>query len=155
MKFFVIKFYRVSSSCLLDLSTFLIILFSKNFGLLFMKVTFQPSQPYKTCLNRHWGRFSAVGVAIRYWLDGPGIESRWGLDFPHPSRPALGFYSASCTVGTGSFPGVKRPGRGVDHPPASSTEIEGRVELYICSPSGPSWPVLGRTLPLHFYLNIH
>jgi len=25
-----------------------------------------------------------------YLLDGPGIESRWGRDFPHPSRPALG-----------------------------------------------------------------
>ena len=25
-----------------------------------------------------------------YGLDGPGIESRWGPDFPHLSRPALG-----------------------------------------------------------------
>ena len=50
---------------------------------------------------------------------------------------------------TGSFLGVKRPGRGVDHPPPSSAEVEGRVELYIYSPSGPSWPVPGRTLPLH------
>ena len=30
------------------------------------------------------------GVATRYELDGPGIESRWGQDFQHPSRPALG-----------------------------------------------------------------
>jgi hypothetical protein len=44
--------------------------------------------------------------------------------------------------------GVKWPGREVDHPPPYSAEVEGRVELYICSPSGPSWPVLGRTLPL-------
>ena len=51
-------------------------------------------------------------------------------------------------MGTGSFPGVKRPGRGVDHPFLSSAEAEGRVELYICSPSGSSWPVLGRTLLL-------
>jgi hypothetical protein len=29
--------------------------------------------------------------ATRYGLDGPGIESRWGRDFPHLSRPALGF----------------------------------------------------------------
>jgi hypothetical protein len=36
------------------------------------------------------GRDGSVGTAIRYGLDGPGIESRWGLDFPHPSRPALG-----------------------------------------------------------------
>ena len=26
-------------------------------------------------------------------------------------------HPSSCTMGTGSFPGVKRPGRGIDHPP--------------------------------------
>ena len=35
------------------------------------------------------GRDSSVGIATRYGLDGPGIESRWGRDFLHPSRPAL------------------------------------------------------------------
>jgi hypothetical protein len=35
------------------------------------------------------GRDSSVGIATRYGLDGPGIESRWWRDFPHPSRPAL------------------------------------------------------------------
>jgi hypothetical protein len=43
-------------------------------------------------------------------------------------------HPASCTIGTWSFPGVKRPGRGVDHPPPSSTEVEGRVELYLNFP---------------------
>jgi hypothetical protein len=33
---------------------------------------------------------SSVGIATRYGLNGPGIESRWGRDFSHPSRPALG-----------------------------------------------------------------
>jgi len=33
---------------------------------------------------------SSVGIATGYWLDGPGIESRWGRDFPHLSRPARG-----------------------------------------------------------------
>jgi len=47
-----------------------------------------------------------------YGLDGPRIESRCGLDFPHLSRPALGAHPASCTMGTGSFPGVKS-GQGV------------------------------------------
>jgi hypothetical protein len=36
------------------------------------------------------GRGSSVGIATRYELDGPGIESRWGRDFQYPSRPALG-----------------------------------------------------------------
>jgi hypothetical protein len=33
-------------------------------------------------------------------------------------------HTASCTMGTGSFPGVKRPGRGADHPPPSSAEVK-------------------------------
>jgi hypothetical protein len=36
------------------------------------------------------GPGSVVGIATDYGLDGPGIESRWGRDFPHLSRPALG-----------------------------------------------------------------
>ena len=36
------------------------------------------------------GRDSSVGIATRYGLDGPGIKSRLGRDFHHPSRPALG-----------------------------------------------------------------
>jgi hypothetical protein len=35
-----------------------------------------------------------------------------------------GAHPASCTMGTGSFPGVKRPERGADHPPPPSTEVE-------------------------------
>jgi len=46
-------------------------------------------------------------------------------------------------MGTGSFLGVKRLGHGVDHPPPSSAKVEERVELYLYSPFGPSWPVLG------------
>jgi hypothetical protein len=36
------------------------------------------------------GPGSSVGIANGYGLDGPGIESWWGQDFPHLSRPALG-----------------------------------------------------------------
>ena len=36
------------------------------------------------------GLGSSVGIATGYGLDGPGIESRWGRDFPHLSRPAMG-----------------------------------------------------------------
>jgi len=49
-------------------------------------------------------------IATGYGLDGPGIESRRGRDFPHLSRPALGTHPAFCTMGTGSFPGVKSGG---------------------------------------------
>ena len=35
------------------------------------------------------GRDSVVGIATHFGLDGPGIESRWGSDFLHPSGTAL------------------------------------------------------------------
>ena len=85
------------------------------------------------------GRDSSVGIATRYGLDGPWIESRWGRYFPYPSRPAIG---PTYTTGTGSVLGVKRPRRDVDHPLPFSAEVEGRVELYNCFPSEPSWPVI-------------
>jgi hypothetical protein len=40
--------------------------------------------------NSTGGPDSPVGIATGYGLDGPGIESQWGRDFPHLSRPALG-----------------------------------------------------------------
>ena len=46
-----------------------------------------------------------------------------------------------------SFPGVKRPGRGVDHPSPSSVVVK-EVELFTYSSSVLSWPVLWRPLPL-------
>jgi hypothetical protein len=35
-----------------------------------------------------------------------------------------GAHPVSCTMGPGSFPGVKQPGRGADHPPPPSVEVE-------------------------------
>ena len=41
-------------------------------------------------LTKHMcGPGSVVGIATDYGLDGQGIESRWGRDFPHLSRPVL------------------------------------------------------------------
>ena len=94
-------------------------------------------------------RYSSVGIATRYGLDGPGIDCRWGRDFPHPFRPALESHPASCAMGTGSFPGVKRPGRGVDHPSPSNDEVKERIELNLYSPSGPSGLFKGE---LYLYL---
>jgi hypothetical protein len=76
------------------------------------------------------------------------IESRWGRKFPHPSKPVPRAHQASYTLAIGYFPRVKRPGCGVDHPPPSNAKVKERGEVHIYSPSGPLWPVLGRTLPL-------
>ena len=98
--------------------------------------------------SRKVGRDSSVDIATRYELDGPGIEFRWGRDFQQPSRPALGPTQPPVQMGTGSFPGVKRPGRRADQPPPFSAKVKERVEIHLYSPSGPSWPVLGWTLPI-------
>jgi len=89
------------------------------------------------------GRDSSVSIPTRYGLDGPGIESRWGARYSAPVQAGPAAHPASYTIGTGSFPGVKLSGRGVHHPPPSSAEVKEIVELYLYSPSGPSWPVLG------------
>jgi hypothetical protein len=85
---------------------------------------------------------SAVSIATRYGLEGPGIESRWCKIF-RTLQTDPGVHPTSYTMGTGSFPGVRRPWHGVDHPHPSRVEVEGRVELYIYSPYGLSLPVLG------------
>jgi hypothetical protein len=36
------------------------------------------------------GPGSSVGIATGYGQNGPGIDSRWGRNFPHLSRLALG-----------------------------------------------------------------
>ena len=89
------------------------------------------------------GRNSSVGTATRYGLDGPGIESRWGARFSTPVQTGPGAHPVSCTTVTGSFPGVKRPRRDADHPPLSKCRGHERVGLYLYSPSGPQWPVIG------------
>jgi len=63
--------------------------------------------------------------------------------FSAPVQTGPGAHTASYTTGTGPFPGVKRPGRGVDHPLPSRAEVKEKVELYLYSNSGPSWPVIG------------
>jgi hypothetical protein len=73
--------------------------------------------------NAKCGPGSSVGIATDYGLDDPGIESRWGRDFSHTTRPVLG-HPASCIMGTGSFPGVNRPGRGAGQPHPPSAEVE-------------------------------
>ena len=69
------------------------------------------------CFFLYVGRDSSVGIATRYGLDGPGIGCQWGARFSGPVQTGPGAHPASYTMGTGSFPGVKRPGGiEVEHP---------------------------------------
>jgi hypothetical protein len=94
-------------------------------------------------------RGSSVGIATRYGLDCPGIESQLRQDFPHKSRQALRPHSLLYN-GYRDFLGGKTTGAWRWPPTQSSAEVKERVELYLFSPSGPSCPVLGWTLPLHY-----
>ena len=75
------------------------------------------------------GRDNIVGIATRYGMDGLGIESRWATGVAHPTRPALGPTQHPVQWAWGHFPGGKRPGLSVGHPPSSSAEVKERVEL--------------------------
>jgi hypothetical protein len=95
-----------------------------------------------------YGRDSSVGIATTLGAGRFGDQITVEARFSAPVQTGPLAHSASYTRGPGSFSGVKWPGRGVDHPLPSGTEVEKRVELYLYSPSGPSWPVVRWTLPL-------
>jgi len=83
---------------------------------------------------------SIVGIATHHGLDSPRIESWRGKSFcTHPDRPTQP--PTQWVLGL-SGGGLKWLGCGTNHPPPSSTKVQQRVEIYIYSSSGPSWPVL-------------
>ena len=85
------------------------------------------------------GRDSSVGIATRYGLGGPGIESRWGARLSAPVQTDLGPTQLPTQRIPGISPGVKRPGRDADHPPSSSAEVKG---MYVTK----------KQLDVHFFL---
>ena len=76
------------------------------------------------------GRYSSVGIATGYRLDGSGIEFRWERDFPYASGPCLSPTQLLVQWVPVSFPGVKRPELGDDHTPILNKE-----ERYTSTPS--------------------
>ena len=72
-------------------------------------------------------------------------KSWWGRDFPSLSRPALGPIQLPIEWVPGLFPRGKAAWAWRQPVTPSSAEVKERVELYLCSPCGPSWPVVGRT----------
>ena len=100
---------------------------------------------YKAKIAGCVGRDSSAGTATGYELDGPGIESRWGQDFPHSSRLSLGHTQPLKRWVPGLFPGGKAAGTWRQ---PSSADGKERAELCLYYPSGSSCSVAGRILPL-------
>jgi hypothetical protein len=46
-------------------------------------------------------------------------------------RPALGSTQSPTQAVTGTFPGLKRPGRGIDYPPQFSATVKERVDTHL------------------------
>jgi hypothetical protein len=69
------------------------------------------------------GPGSSVGIRLATGWTVRGSNPGGGEIFrTRPDRPWGPL--TSCIMGTGSFPGVKRPGRGADHPPPSSAGVK-------------------------------
>jgi hypothetical protein len=69
------------------------------------------------------GSGSSVGIVTGYGLDGPEIESRWGRDFPHLSRPALEHTQPPVQWVSGLSRGKERPERDANPSPRSSAVV--------------------------------
>ena len=116
------------SSLLLPTQTSTPYVFNIYFNAMFLETPGSPTSkfpygiPFFTSVHR--GRDSSVDIATRYGLDGPGIEFRRGARYFAPARTGPRVYPASYTMGTGTFLGVKRQGRGVDHPPLLAPRLK-------------------------------
>jgi len=75
------------------------------------------------------GRDSVISIATCYVLDGLEIETHWGWYSPCPSRKDPEAHPASSAMASGSVQVVKRPRRGADHLPHSSTEVAKWLEV--------------------------
>ena len=121
---------------------------------IFFKIKFQSSMyvhSLKHCSYVHINIFTRTfhlltNISLRRFLFDKRRAGRSGdriqvvARFSAPVETGPGAHPASYTMDTGSLPGVKRPERGVDHPPPSIAEVERRVAVYLYSHSGPSWP---------------
>jgi len=74
-----------------------------------------------------------------------------GATFSAPAQTGPRAHPDSHTTRKGSFPRVKRPGRGVNHPSPPSAEVKERLELHPYSSFVPSLHVIGWTSPVTFY----
>jgi len=84
-----------------------------------------------------YGPGSVVGIATGYGLEGLEIESRWGRDFPHLSRPVLGPTQPPVQWVPSLSRGKERPGRDADPSSPSSAVVKKEYSYNLHSPYGP------------------
>jgi hypothetical protein len=99
------------------------------------------------CLSQWRSPFNLPHVSVVEWSweitkGKAGYRIPVGARFSAPVQIGPGAHPASYTRGTGTFHGVAA-GACVDHPSPTRTEVEGTVQVYIYSPTGPSWHAIG------------
>jgi len=114
---------------------------ASSYGICDTKIGSGTGTSVLSCLF-HFTNSPSIGIATCYGLDGPGIESRWGREFPHPPRPDLRPLQPPIQWAPDLSRGWSCRGVTLTTHSPSSAEVKERVELYLYSPSGPSWPVL-------------
>jgi len=82
--------------------------------------------------GKTWGYISKFGIATRYGLGGPGIESRWGRDFPHLFKPTLRPTQPPIKW-TPDYSRGKSQECGVDHPYYLAQKLK-KEYTYMCTP---------------------
>jgi hypothetical protein len=80
------------------------------------------------------GPGSSVDIATGYGLECPGIESQWGRDFPHLSRPVLGPTQPPVQWVPGLSQGIIRSGVTLTPHPLLVHMSKNRVGLYLYCP---------------------
>jgi hypothetical protein len=70
------------------------------------------------------GSGSSVGIATELRAGRSVDRIPVGVRFFAHSQTGAGAHPVSCTMGTGSFTGVKRPGLGADLTPPSSAKVK-------------------------------
>ena len=98
------------------------------------------------CVKFNWSRpgwFSRSSDS--QGLKSPGIESRWGSRFSAPVHTGPGGPLILLYNGYRVILGGKAAGAWRWPHTTSSAEVKGREGLYLSSPFGPSWPVIGWT----------
>jgi hypothetical protein len=93
----------------------------------------------KSFLLQMWVSSPFFQVATGWTVRGsnPGGGARYSA----PVQTGPGAHPPSYTMGTESFPGVKRPRHGFDHPPHLESRLKKKIRDIILHPSRPLWPV--------------